>query len=280
MKEPYWYDEIFEDKFRLGMKVHKTVFSGKSDLQQIDVIDTAAFGRVLAIDNIFMTSEKDEFYYHEMLVHPAMVTCPNIERALVIGGGDGGTVREILTYDEVKHVDMVEIDAMVVEVSKRYLKTIGTAWDDPRLHVRIGDGIDYAINAEVLPYDIIFLDGCDPIGPAEGLFTEDFYRGCARLLRPGGVFTIQSESPITMPEVFTSIQETLKRVFESVHPYFGPVPIYASGDWSWTYASQTTDRFALIESRVKHQEARCRYYNRDIHRGAFALPNSLKSALK
>ena len=130
------------------------------------------------------------------------------------------------------------------------------------------------------PYDVIFLDGCDPVGPAEGLFTEEFYRGIARLLKKNGVFALQSESAITMPKVFAAIWDTLEKIFKEVHPYFGPVPIYASGDWSWTYATQSVDHFDIDEKRIAFQEIRCKYYNREIHRGAFALPNHLKKKKK
>ncbi len=276
MTKPFWYDEVFEGKSRLGLNVTEVLYQGRSDLQQIDVLQTGAYGRVLVIDQVFMTSERDEHFYHEMIVHPPLTTAPDIRRVLVIGGGDGGTVREVLSYPEVEQVVMVEIDAQVVEVSKRFLSTIGRAWDDPRLEVLIGDGIEYVRNAAIEPYDVILLDGCDPVGPAEGLFTEDFYRGVARLLKRDGVFALQSESPILQRDVFLDISAALTKIFDCVCPYFGPVPLYAAGSWSWTYASQTADPLGIIDERAEHQESRCKYYNRDIHRGAFALPNDLK----
>jgi len=278
----FWYDEIFDDKSRLGLKATKLLFEGKSEFQQIDVLETKAFGRVLAIDKIFMTSEMDEHFYHEMMVHPPLTTTKRIQRVLVIGGGDGGTVREVLTYPEVEKVIMVEIDPMVVEVSKKFLPTIGTAWDDPRLEVIFGDGIDYAKNAEPEPFDIILLDGCDPVGPAKGLFTKEFYRGCSRLLAPEGVFALQSESPILQRGVFVEIHDALTEIFVQVHHYFGPVPIYASGSWSWTYTTQNADAdpFAIDNHRASRQEERCKYYNRHIHRAAFTLPNDLKKLFR
>ncbi|MCP4674992.1 MAG: polyamine aminopropyltransferase [Deltaproteobacteria bacterium] len=280
MTKPLWYDEIFEDKSRLGLNVTEVLYQGRSDLQQIDVLETKAFGRVLVIDQVFMTSERDEHFYHEMIVHPPLTTSPGIRRILVIGGGDGGTVREVLSYPEVEQVVMVEIDAQVVEVSKQFLPTIGRAWDDPRLEVIIGDGIDYAKNADVEPYDVILLDGCDPVGPAEGLFTEDFYRDVARLLKRDGVFALQSESPILQRDVFLDISAALTNIFDRVYPYFGPVPLYAAGIWSWIFASQTVGPFGIIDDRVERQESRCKYYNRDIHRAAFAVPNDLKPVFK
>jgi spermidine synthase len=272
----FWYDENFDNKCRFGICASKVLFQGKSDFQQIDILETELFGRVLAIDNIFMTSELDEYIYHEMIVHPVLTTAPFIGRVLVIGGGDGGTIREVLSYPQVEHLTMVEIDVMVVEASKRYLPTIGTAWDDPRLELLIGDGIDFVKNANVEPFDIILLDGSDPVGPATGLFTEGFYRGVARLLKEDGVFGLQSESPLLQKNVFTQIGRTLGKLFPRVYPYFGPVPIYASGSWSWTYASRAADPMSWNETLVSFQEKRCKYYNRHIHQAAFAVPNNLR----
>lgn len=273
----FWYDEIYMQKTRFGIWTDRKLVERRSDFQKIEVIETEQFGRVLAIDEIFMTSEKDEHLYHEMLVHPAMTTAPRIERVLIIGGGDGGTAREVLSYPEVKEVVLVEIDEAVVEVSKAYLPTIGTAWDDSRLKILIDDGVEYAKTALVAPFDLIFLDGTDPVGPAKGLFTAAFYRGCERLLAPDGVFALQSESPILMRDVFLELGQTLGSVFPKVYPYFGPVPIYASGTWSWTYATRTADPKAICAERVQRTEGRTKYYNRDIHRAAFTLPNDLRA---
>ncbi|MEO1270619.1 MAG: polyamine aminopropyltransferase, partial [Myxococcota bacterium] len=189
-----WYDEVFQDKFRVGLKLKQTLFTGQSDYQKVEVVDTELLGKALLIDGLWMTCEGEDAPYHELIVHPAMTTAPSIERVLIIGGGDGGTAREVLRHPEVQHVDMVEIDAMVIEACKEFLPEVGTAWDDPRLHVTVGDGIAYVKDADVAPYDVILVDGSDPVGPAKGLFDEGFYRGCSRLLKDEGVFVTQSES--------------------------------------------------------------------------------------
>ena len=175
-----WYYEQFENHTRLGMQVRRHLVSERSDFQKIELFEAERYGRVLALDGVYQTSELEEYFYHEMLVHPAMTSAPRIRRALVIGGGDGGTVREVLKHPEVEECVMVEIDARVVEACKAHLPAIGTAWDDPRLELRIGDGIAFVKEADTEPFDVIFLDGSDPIGPSTGLYDEAFYRGCAR----------------------------------------------------------------------------------------------------
>lgn len=277
MKNDYWFDENFKNICRFGLKARRPLYKARSPFQQIDIFETESFGRVLVIDGMFMTSERDEYLYHEMLIHPAMTTSPSIKRVLIIGGGDGGSAREVLSYPEVESVLLVEIDQMVVEACQQFLPNIGTAWDDPRLEVRFADGIEFVKTAEVEPFDVIILDGSDPVGPAEGLFSEDFYRSCARVLSENGVFALQSESPFIQRETFLQLSATLGRIFERVHPYFGSVPIYASGMWSWTFASRHVNPKEFDEVRMARQEERCKQFNRNIHSACFAVPNSLRN---
>jgi len=275
-----WYDETFDDHTRLGLRVKETLFSAESQYQKVEVIDTVGFGRVLVIDNVFMTSEYDEFLYHEMLAHPALTTAPSIERVLVIGGGDGGTVREVLRHPDVRECVMIEIDEMVVNASKEYLPGIGTAWDDPRLDVRFIDGIEYVKKSNDDKYDVILLDGTDPVGPAAVLFDESFYEGCKRMLAPRGVMALQSESPLLMMDLFVEIQHKLRNQFSEVHPYLGPVPLYGTGTWSWTWCSNTGEPLRAIPERQEAIAEASKAYNEDLHRAIFALPNYVKRALK
>ena len=277
---PFWLDEEFENICRFGLRVKQTLFSMQSDYQKVEVIETEGFGRALVIDGLFMMSERDEHLYHEMLVHPVLTTAPSIENVMVIGGGDGGTIREVLSYPQVRKVTMVEIDSVVVEASKRYLEKIGAPWGDPRLELIIADGLDYVKSGEPGTMDVILMDHSDPVGPAEGLFDAAFYRDCRRLLRPGGAFCLQSESPLLQRDLFLEIYRELKKLYSGVYPYFGAVPLYGTGSWSWTAASDAINPSCPIEARAALQEDRCRYYNRDIHRGAFALPNDLKLLIK
>ena len=275
-----WYDETFHDHTRLGLLSKETLFSAQSPYQKIEVIDTVGFGRVLIIDNVFMTSEYDEFLYHEMLAQPALTTAPSIERVLVIGGGDGGTVREVLRHPDVKQCVMIEIDEMVVDASKQYLPGIGTAWDDPRLDVRFVDGIEYVKESTDAQYDVILLDGTDPVGPGAVLFDESFYAGCKRMLADDGVMALQSESPLLMMDIFVETQRKLRRLFSEAHPYLGPVPLYGTGTWSWTWCSDTGEPLRAIPERQEAILEASKAYNEDLHRAIFALPNYVKRALK
>ncbi len=275
-----WYDETLDDHTRLGLRVRETLFSGRSSYQQIEVIDTVGFGRVLIIDKVFMTSEYDEFLYHEMLAQPALSTAPNIARVLVIGGGDGGTVREVLRHPDVKECVMVEIDEMVVKVSKEYLPGIGTAWNDPRLDLRFIDGHEYVKRSTDEKYDVILLDGTDPVGPGAVLFDESFYAGCKRMLTPEGVMALQSESPLLMMDLFVETQHRLRSLFSEVHPYLGPVPLYGTGIWSWTWCSDTGEPLRAIRERQEAIVEGSKAYNEELHQAIFALPNYVKRALK
>lgn len=275
-----WYDETLDDHTRLGLRVKETLFSRQSAFQHVEVIDTVGFGRVLIIDKVFMTSEYDEFLYHEMLAQPGLCTARSIARVLVIGGGDGGTVREVLRHTEVKQCVMIEIDEMVVEVSKEYLPGIGTAWNDPRLDLRFIDGREYVTQSNDEKYDVILLDGTDPIGPGAALFDDSFYAGCKRMLRPGGVMALQSESPLLMMDLFVETQHRLRKLFPEVHPYLGPVPLYGTGTWSWTWCSDTGEPLRAIRDRQEAIVEGSKAYNEELHQAIFALPNYVKRALK
>ena len=275
-----WYDETFHDHTRLGLRVKETLFSGRSAYQEVEVVDTVGFGRVLIIDKVFMTSEYDEFLYHEMLTQPALSTAPSIARVLVIGGGDGGTVREVLRHPDVQECVMIEIDEMVVNASKEYLPGIGTAWDDPRLDLRFIDGIEYVKESTDENYDVILLDGTDPVGPGAVLFDESFYAGCKRMLAPAGVMALQSESPLLMMDLFVETQHKLRKLFSEVHPYLGPVPLYGTGTWSWTWCSDTGEPLRAIRERQEAIVEGSKAYNEELHQAIFALPNYVKRALK
>lgn len=274
-----WYTEQFNNGLRVGLAVERTLFSGRSDFQRVEIFETKLFGKALAIDGLFMTSERDEANYHELLVQPALCTAPSIERVLIIGGGDGGTAREVLRHPQVQRCVLVEIDGLVIEASKQHLPEIGTAWDDPRLEVRVEDGIKYVAEAPAGSFDVVLLDGSDPVGPAEGLFGESFYRQVHRVLTDDGVFALQSESPVLFEKVFFDTQASLQEVFGRRYPYFWSVPIYGTGLWSWTYASRRADPTALVPERLDRILDDLKVYNEGVHHGAFAVPQWIRKRL-
>jgi spermidine synthase len=274
-----WFDETYEGKMRFGLRLRRSLFQEQGPIQKVDVVETEVFGRALALDDAWMTSERDEAHYHEMIVHPALTCAQRIQRVLVIGGGDGGTVREVLRHPEVEHVTMVELDKLVVEACQQHLTSFGVPWDDKRLDVRFADGIAYLRDHQGPPYDVILIDGSDPVGPAQGLYASPFYESAKRCLAQGGVLASQTESPIAMADDFARIVKTLRASFRRAEPYFVPIPLYPSGMWSFTFASDVVDPLAFDEARAARVESGARYYNRAIHRAAFAQPNFVRKLL-
>ena len=237
-----WIDEEHRG-VRYGL-AGELLVEESSPYQRISVIDSERYGRGLLLDGCWMTAERQERHYHESLVHPALCGADAVARVLVIGGGDGGTARECLRHGSVQHLDMVEIDGRVVELSQEHLASIGgTAWSDPRFHLTVGDGIAWVAAAADASYDVVLVDGSDPAGPAEGLFNRAFFEHCRRILRPGGVFATQSESPEAFREVHVAMVRLLREVFDHADPLYGWVPMYPSGWWSWTFAAMGAPRY-------------------------------------
>ena len=279
-EEPGWIDEVLNGT-RYGLS-GRVLEDRRSDLQRVTVIDSQAYGRALLLDGCWMTAEKLERCYHEALVHPALCGAEEIERVLVIGGGDGGTARECLRHADVHHLDLVEIDPVVVELCQRHLHGIGAeAWSDPRLQLTVGDGIAWVNRADTAAYDVVIVDGSDPAGPAEGLFNRNFYEQCRRVLRPGGIFATQSESPESFRTVHLDTVRMLRQVFGHGDPLYGWVPMYPSGWWSWTFAAADGDRYRhpRPERSAAMAEA-CRVWSPRWQRGGFdAIPAAIEREL-
>jgi spermidine synthase len=282
MTQPRWVEEVYgegDDLSKIGFVGGKVRCDLQSKFQRIEIIETEAAGPVLLLDGAFMTSVAHEHFYHEMLTHPALCTAPSIRRVLVIGGGDGGTVREVLKYPEVESVALCEIDHHVLAVCRGLLPEMNVPWNDPRLTIHCDDGMAFVEDETVGKFDVILVDGADPVGPAAVLFSKEFYAACKRRLAEGGYLASQTESPIGMREDFLRIVRTMRGSFRCADPYFGPMPIYPSGAWSWTLAHDGPTRLERTD-RVARIEPICKYYNRQIHRAAFALPNDILRALK
>ncbi|MBX3270678.1 MAG: polyamine aminopropyltransferase [Sandaracinaceae bacterium] len=274
-----WIHEVHRGDASFGLRVTSFVHAEVSPHQRIEIVETAALGRVLVLDGVFQTAERDERAYHELLAHPALCAARSIARVLVIGGGDGGTAREVLRHPEVERCVMVEIDRAVVEACRAHLPSIGgSAWSDPRLEVRFEDGARFVRECRER-FDVVILDGSDPIGPSAGLFGRALYEDVRRLVGDDGLFALQTESPAIDLALFLEMQGALRASFERVHPYFGAVYLYAAGLFSWTVASGVTDPRAPRPARVAAIEAGCAHYDAEVHRAAFAAPPFVRRRL-
>ncbi len=274
-----WISEAQTKDLELRARVKETLFMGKSDFQEIAVVDSHQFGRMLVLDGVFQTSVTDEFIYHEMIVHVPLYTHPSPKKVLVIGGGDGGTIREVVKHECVEKAEMVEIDGLVVDVCKKFLPEISEAMihNHPKLELKIGDGISHMKQAEN-KYDIIIVDCSDPIGPGKGLFTPAFYTNVYKALKDDGLFVQQTESPFYHQELITYVNKEIRQLFPITKMYLANIPTYPSGLHCFTMGSKKYDP---IQSSVENQQGlTTRYYNKDIHRSSFVLPNFVQELLK
>ena len=270
-----WYTENQTQNVNFSMKVKNHLYSEQSAFQKIDILDTYEFGRVLVIDNWTMVTEKDEFIYHEMITHVALATNPNIKNVLVIGAGDGGTVRELTRYNNIVNIDMVEIDKLVVEACIEYLPFTSCKLNDPRVNLYFEDGIKFVKDKKNL-YDLIIVDSTDPIGPGEGLFTTEFYTNCFNALTEKGILINQCESPYYDNNAYEMKRSygKLNKLFDICKAYQYHMPTYPSGHMIFCFASKVLDPVADLNSELWNSLGLdTKYYNTDIHKGAFALPN-------
>ncbi len=277
-----WFTEKHTENVKLSIQVDRQLYSSQSEFQRIDIFSSKEFGRFLTLDGYMMLTQKDEFIYHEMMVHVPMAVHPEVRKALVIGGGDGGTARELIRYPAIEQIDVVEIDEEVVSACRQYLPQTACGFDDERIHLFYEDGLKYVRRYEDT-YDLILVDSTDPFGPGEGLFTKEFYGNCYKALKAEGIMVNQHESPF-YPNDAVAMQRAHKRIVESFpisKVYQAHIPTYPSGHWLFGFASKRyhplTDQDA---ARWKALGLRTRYYNEQLHRGAFALPNYVEEMLE
>lgn len=275
-----FYKEITPAGFGIAIKVKEVLFSDQSPFQKVKIIDTdSALGKILTLDDLMMTTEGDEYFYHEMISHIPMMShkCP--KSVLVIGGGDGGTVREVLKHSTVERVVLCEIDGMVIDACKKYLPTIAGKLEDPRVEVLVEDAIEY-IKKKENEFDIVLIDSTDPMGPGEGLFTEEFYTNVKKSLKKGGIVAAQSESPVVNKEEIKKMYTLLKKVFPITSTFTSPIPTYPGGYWAWAFCSEEVQPLSYIdEKRCEEVTKTCKIYNKEYHLARFALPNFLKELL-
>ncbi len=269
-----WYTEKHTENAAITLKVNQSLFSGKSEFQRLDIVETAEYGRMMLLDGLVMVTERDEFVYHDMITHPALFVHPDPKKVLVIGGGDGGTIREIMKHKGVEEAVLCEIDGLVIEKSIELLPSMACDIDgsNPRVKLHVDDGIAY-IRDHQDAFDIILVDSTDPIGPAEGLFEEDFYRMVFGALKKDGIMVAQSESPFYHGEIQKNMYRNLRAVFPIVEMYQAFIPTYPSGFWSFAFASKEHHPVKDFDrERAKNRGFYTKYYNEDLHLGAFMLP--------
>lgn len=276
-----WYTEQHTENVRFSIKVERELYSEQTEFQRIDILESKEFGRFFTLDGLMMVTEKDEFIYHDMIVHVPMATNPNIKSVLVIGAGDGGTVRELTKYDHIENIDMVEIDKRVVEVCKEYLPQTACRFGDKRVNLFFEDGLKFVRNKEN-EYDLIIVDSTDPFGPGEGLFTKEFYGNCYKALKEDGILVNQHESPYyeSYAKAMQDAHEKIYGLFKVHRVYQAHIPTYPSGHWLFGFASKKYDPINDLNADAWNELAiKTKYYNTDLHVGCFALPNYVKELL-
>lgn len=254
--------------------VKDVLYEGRSEFQRIEIIRNRDYGRVLLLDGLLQTTERDEFYYHEMLVHPALACHPRPSKVLIIGGGDGGALREVLRHPVVK-AWLVEIDGRVIEACRRHFPWLKAALKDPRAELAVADG-NVFIEEVREKFDVILVDSSDPVGPSTVLHEEAFYRKLKSRLNPGGVIAAQAGSLMLHQDSHAMKSVFLKKLFRHSGLYLGPVPTYPVGMWCYNFLSDGVDPLAPRRMRIPKG---LKYYNAEVHRAAFALPNFLKDRL-
>ena len=280
-----WFSEYHTPNVRFSIRISRHLHSEKTEYQQIDVYDAPEFGRFFTLDNVIMVTEKDEFIYHEMITHVPMAAAPDTKYVLVVGGGDGGTVRELARYPSIEKIDMVEIDRRVVEICREFLPFTSSKLDDPRVSLYFEDGVDF-ISRKENEYDLIIVDSTDPISVGEGLFTSGFYKSCHKALKENGILVNQHESPY-----YETTAIAMRRSHQRIKEFFAPancrvyqafIPTYQSGHWLFGFAEKSgkVNPQVFDEARWNALGLETKYYNTELHKACFVLPNYVKKELQ
>jgi spermidine synthase len=266
----------------LSIDIDRQLYCAQSAFQRIDVFETPEFGRILALDGILMLTEKDEFIYHEMITHVPMAVHPAAKNVLIIGGGDGGAVRELCRYDTAEHIDLVEIDEAVVQVCREYFPAVAGSLSDPRVRIRYEDGLKYIRRCSD-QYDVIIVDSTDPFGPGEGLFTKEFYGNCFKALKEDGILVNQHEDPF-YPDDAAAVRRIHKQIvlsFPLSRLYQAHIPTYPSGHWLFGFSSKKYHPVQHLDAqRWNSRGLKTRYYNTNLHKAAFALPTYVEDLIR
>jgi spermidine synthase len=277
-----WFTEKHTDTVNFSIKVKRHLYSEQTPFQRIDFFESEEFGTFFTLDGLMMVTEKDEFIYHDMITHVALATNPEIKRVLVIGGGDGGTVRELTRYPHIEKIDMVEIDERVVRTSQQFLPFTASKLTDPRVTLYFEDGLKF-IDGKQDAYDLILVDSTDPVGPGEGLFSETFYKNCYAALSDKGILVNQHESPFYPRDIheMKRAHSKIKKLFPISRVYQFHMPTYPSGHWLFGFASKALDPIKDFKPELwKAFGLETKYYNTELHLGCFALPSYVKKMLQ
>ena len=281
MKKNYFTEYSSKDRFASSFKVKKLLHQEQSKWQKIEVYETEGIGNLLLLDEKTMVSEYDEFIYHEVITHVPYMVSRNTEKVLVIGGGDGGSIRELTKHSSIKQIDLVEIDERVIEVSRKYLPHCTSGLDDPRVNILCTDGIKF-LEEKKNEYDIIIVDSTDPVDFATGLFTQKFYSSVNNALREDGIMVAQTETPFLDVYGMKDIYKNLRQSFPVVNSYYAPILIYPGIYWTFAFASKVYNGKEIFRPKLdemKVLEKSLKWYNTDWHIGAFSLSNFHKKTI-
>ena len=274
-----WFTEYHGPGTGLTMRVLRTLYSARSPFQEIAIVETEDFGRVLLLDGVVQTTERDEFIYHEMLAHVPICAHPGPKNVLIVGGGDGGCVREVLRHETVERITLVEIDEMVVDCCRAFLPGVAGGLDDPRVAVRIEDGVQFIAGCEEA-FDVILVDSTDPVGAANPLTQVSFFRAAKRALRPGGLYAAQTQGPVFEGRRMRRITRRIRRVFPGASTYLANIPTYPGGIWSFALAPKSKRTAVRPRPRAMPPGEKTRYYSPAVHAAAFTHPPYVAEILK
>jgi len=263
----------------MSLEVDEVLFQGKSDFQELLVFKSKSYGTVLALDGVIQLTERDEFAYQEMIVHLPMCAHPNPKKVMIIGGGDGGVLREVCKHECVEEIVMCEIDKMVIEVSKKYLPTVSTHFDDPRLKLHIDDGCKF-LESKENEFDVIIVDSSDPVGPAEVLFEKPFYQAMRKALRDGGIVCTQAECLWLHLDIINNLVKQSKELYKTAEYAYTTIPTYPAGMIGFVICSLRGDNFTASVPARKLPSDKLRYYNDKIHSASFVLPEFARKKLE
>lgn len=281
MLDHNWFTEVCEEcGSAYSLQIKKKLHEEQTPYQNITIYETVRFGTLMVIDGFIMLADLDNFIYHEMLSHPALFIHSNPKNVLIIGGGDCGTLLEVLKHPQVTKVQQVEIDQRVTQLAEKYFPDLCKSNNDPRVEFIFTDGIQWVKDAIPAGYDVIIIDSTDPIGPAEGLFKESFYGDCLSILDPGGIIVQQSESPLIHLDIIKAMRQAMGNAgYEDIKTINFPQPVYPSGWWSATLASKGQELIKFPRDRIINKPFKTRYYNHETHMAALATPSFLAEEL-